>query len=459
MVAGVINRVVEVVFAFPALLLALLLVAIAGPSALDPDRRRRARHRARLRPHGARAGARRRRTPATSRPPSRSGTRRARIVRAHILPNAMRPLVAIFALSVGQSIVWASSLAFLGLGVAPPSPEWGALLDAGRARSSCRPGGWSCMPGLVIVRARPGRDHARPAPAAPAWRRESSEHYRSREARTSSRRPRLGGHALRVRDLRVALRPRRVRRDVVRGVAFDLRAGAVRGHRRRVGLGQERHRAHPGRLAGRGADVEADELSSTATDVRELRRPRSGAECAGREVGFILQDALVSLDPLRPVGRRDRRGAAAARLGRPRGPRRKVVELLRAVGVPEPEVRARQRPDELSGGLRQRALIASAIALDPELVIADEPTTALDVTVQAQVLALLEQMKARGAAIILISHDLSVVAQLADQIPVMRDGEIVEQGRPPSCCSATPARLHPGAARRVPGARTRGHPL
>ena len=96
--------------------------------------------------------------------------------------------------------------------------------------------------------------------------------------------------------------------------------------------------------------------------------------------------------------------------------------------MPLPRTRARQRPDQLSGGLRQRALIASAIALDPDIVIADEPTTALDVTVQAQVLAQLEQMKRRGASIILISHDLSVVAQLADQILVMRGGDVVEQG-------------------------------
>jgi peptide/nickel transport system ATP-binding protein len=114
-------------------------------------------------------------------------------------------------------------------------------------------------------------------------------------------------------------------------------------------------------------------------------------------------------------------GDRAARAGR-------VIELLRRVGVPLPEQRAKQRPDQLSGGLRQRALIASAIALDPDIMIADEPTTALDVTVQAQVLDELEKMKRRGASLILISHDLSVVARLADEILVMRGGHVVEQG-------------------------------
>ena len=99
---------------------------------------------------------------------------------------------------------------------------------------------------------------------------------------------------------------------------------------------------------------------------------------------------------------------------------------MELVGIPEPAVRAKQRPYELSGGLRQRALIASAIAMDPQLIIADEPTTALDMTVQAQVLEQLQQAKARGKALILISHDLAVVSQLADTVAVMFNGDILE---------------------------------
>jgi peptide/nickel transport system ATP-binding protein len=148
----------------------------------------------------------------------------------------------------------------------------------------------------------------------------------------------------------------------------------------------------------------------------------------GREIGFILQDALVSLDQLRPVGREIGEALALHRWGTPRERHQKVIELLTDVGIPEPEMRARQRPYELSGGLRQRALIASAIAMDPQLIIADEPTTALDVTIQAQVLTLLEQSKRRGRALIIISHDLAVVSQLADVVAVMTDGEIVEYG-------------------------------
>ncbi|MGO1544421.1 MAG: dipeptide ABC transporter ATP-binding protein [Gulosibacter sp.] len=181
-------------------------------------------------------------------------------------------------------------------------------------------------------------------------------------------------------------------------------------------------------LAGANATVNADALELDGETL--LNRGESWwRRVRGAKIGFILQDALVSLDPLRRVGkeiaegiRLHRRGTAAERWDL-------TIATLDEVGVPEPEVRAKQRPSELSGGLRQRALIASAIALKPEIVIADEPTTALDVTVQAQVLEVLRQMLEAGTSVILISHDLAVVAKLADEILVMQGGRIVESGR------------------------------
>ena len=156
--------------------------------------------------------------------------------------------------------------------------------------------------------------------------------------------------------------------------------------------------------------------------------PRVVRAIRGRQIGFILQDALVSLDQLRLVGDEITEPMRLHGWGTKASRKQRAVELLGSVGVPEPEVKVRQRPYELSGGLRQRALIASAIALDPKLLIADEPTTALDVTIQAQVLDLLAESKDRGRSIILISHDLSVVARLADEVIVMRGGEVLEQG-------------------------------
>jgi peptide/nickel transport system ATP-binding protein len=157
-------------------------------------------------------------------------------------------------------------------------------------------------------------------------------------------------------------------------------------------------------------------------------RDRDWRRIRGGQVGFVLQDALVSLDPLRTVGHEIGEALRLHRYGSRKRRRARVLELLETVGVPEPELRARQLPHELSGGQRQRALIASAIALDPPLLIADEPTTALDVTIQAQILDLLAEMKGRGTGLILISHDLSVVSRLADRVAVMRDGLFVEQG-------------------------------
>ena len=180
-------------------------------------------------------------------------------------------------------------------------------------------------------------------------------------------------------------------------------------------------------LAGAGARVTARTLSYSGQDLLGLSE-RGWRGLRGKGIGFVLQDALVSLDPLRPVGKEILEVLKTHGWGDRRRRAQRVIELLDTVGVPDPELRARQRPDQLSGGLRQRALIASALALDPGLVIADEPTTALDATVQAQILQVLQAIKARGDSLLIISHDLAVVAQLADEVLVLRHGVAVEQG-------------------------------
>ena len=211
-------------------------------------------------------------------------------------------------------------------------------------------------------------------------------------------------------------------------------------------------------LPGGTAAVSAERLQVAGHDAGTLRE-REWRRVRGADIGFILQDALVSLDPLRPVGREIEEALRLHGWGNRRTRAAKAVELLAEVGVPQPELRARQRPGELSGGLRQRALIASAIALDPRLVIADEPTTALDVTVQAQVLALLAQMKQRGTGIILISHDLSVVATLADHVAVMQGGAIVEQGPVAQVLYAPQHEYTKTLLAAVPSQHTKGTPL
>ncbi len=215
--------------------------------------------------------------------------------------------------------------------------------------------------------------------------------------------------------------------QVVNGISFSLESGRCLAIVGESGSGKTVTARTLVGLTGERSHVDAGRLELNGSSLLGLSNRRWRA-VRGAEIGFVLQDALVSLDPLRKVGKEIGEPLRIHGWGDRSKRERKVIELLAEAGVPEPELRARQLPHELSGGLRQRALIASAIALDPGLLVADEPTTALDVTVQAQILALLEKTKERGRGLILISHDLAVVSRLADDVAVMRLGEIVEQG-------------------------------
>ncbi|SNQ46318.1 conserved hypothetical protein [Frankia canadensis] len=215
----------------------------------------------------------------------------------------------------------------------------------------------------------------------------------------------------------------------VRGVSFTIDPGRTLALVGESGSGKSVTARTIIGLAGDRANVTARDLSFGGQDLTALS-PAQWRAVRGGRIALILQDALVSLDPLRTV-----RAEIAETLRTHRTvPRAQIDErvhsLLAEVGIPDPHRRARQRPHELSGGLRQRALIASAIAAGPRLLIADEPTTALDVTVQVQVLDLLGRLTDAGSSLLLISHDLAVVARLADEIAVMYAGLIVERGTP-----------------------------
>ncbi|WEO78479.1 ABC transporter ATP-binding protein [Cryobacterium sp. SO2] len=263
---------------------------------------------------------------------------------------------------------------------------------------------------------------------------------------------------LSVSHLNVSFRRGGRLHQVVHDVSFSLEPGQCVAIVGESGSGKSVTARSIVGLTGKNAVVDADSILLDGDDVRTIGS-RQWSQIRGRRIGFILQDALVSLDPLRPVGKEIAEALALHRWGSRRDRAAKVIDLLRAVGVPAPENRARQRPDELSGGLRQRALIASALALDPEIIIADEPTTALDVTVQAQVLALLAETKQRGVSVILISHDLSVVAHLADQILVMKGGRVVESGTADQVLNDPQHPYTRSLINAVPGEDTRGKRL
>ena len=167
--------------------------------------------------------------------------------------------------------------------------------------------------------------------------------------------------------------------------------------------------------------VEFDGRDLTQLDDEALREVR------GKRIAMIFQDPMTSLNPVYRVGEQIVEMIRAHGKVSKKEARDSAVELLRSVGIPNPERRVHDYPHEFSGGMRQRVMIAMALALDPDVLIADEPTTALDVTVQAQILRLLDKLnRERGLAVVLITHDLGVVAEVADRVAVMYAGQIVE---------------------------------
>ena len=174
-----------------------------------------------------------------------------------------------------------------------------------------------------------------------------------------------------------------------------------------------------GRVVFDGRDV----LSMSVADLRRIR---------GRRIGVVFQDPIGSLSPLHRIGDQLVETVRLHRDVSAKVARDTALEWLGKVGIPDPATRARAYPHELSGGMQQRVMIAMGLMLDPDLLIADEPTTALDVTIQAQVLRLLKDLHRANAAVLLITHDLGVVSQLATRLAVMKDGRVVETADEPA---------------------------
>ena len=255
---------------------------------------------------------------------------------------------------------------------------------------------------------------------------------------------------LAVRDLATGFSSDEGLVPAVRGVSFEVAAGETIGLVGESGCGKSvTALSIMGLLPPTGRIV----AGSIELDGKELvgAPKRALSDVRGRRIAMVFQDSMTSLNPLLTVGRQITE-SLQRHLGMARSQaQRHAVELLEEVGVPEAERRLSQYPHQLSGGLRQRAAVAIALAPNPELLIADEPTTALDVTIQAQMLELLQrERQQRGMALILITHDLGVVAGMADRLSVMYAGRIVEEG-PTEAVYAEPR--HPytlGLLRSVP---------
>jgi oligopeptide/dipeptide ABC transporter ATP-binding protein len=176
----------------------------------------------------------------------------------------------------------------------------------------------------------------------------------------------------------------------------------------------------PGEIvSGEAMFEDEDLLQLSMKDLRDIR---------GGRIGFVFQDPMTSLNPVLRVGFQITEALTIHRGTDPEAAEERAIELLDMVGIPDPEVRVKSYPHELSGGMRQRVMIAIALACNPKVLIADEPTTALDVTIQAQIIEIIKELRDRlGTAVIWITHDLGVVASLADRVVVMYGGQIVEE--------------------------------
>ncbi|MFD8225366.1 dipeptide/oligopeptide/nickel ABC transporter permease/ATP-binding protein [Streptomyces massasporeus] len=374
------------------------------------------------------------------------GARTPHIVLRHVAVNCAAPVLVFCTVQVAEAVVFEASLSFIGAGVRPPDPSWGSVIADGK--NMVLIGGWwaTVFPGLLmlvtVLSLNILSEGVSDAWAAPAPRevdvRENDDPLEAPEPGSGEVLP-LPGLAAAAQRLRARARPlprgrqpvlavenltvgfegRHGGVDIVDGVSFEVLPGEVLGLVGESGCGKSLTALAIMGLQPKGAriggQVRFHQRDLLAEPMRVRRR------LLGHEMAMIYQDALSSLNPAMTIR------AQLKQVVR-RGGRRAPAELLTLVGL-DPDRTLRSYPHELSGGQRQRVLIAMALSRDPRLIVADEPTTALDVTVQAQVMELLLRLRAElGFALILVSHDLALVADVTDRVVVMYGGQIVETG-------------------------------
>jgi ABC-type dipeptide/oligopeptide/nickel transport system ATPase component/ABC-type dipeptide/oligopeptide/nickel transport system permease subunit len=354
------------------------------------------------------------------------GSSPLRTAARHVLPNIVPPLVVNTATHASVTLLSFAALSFLGLGVQAPEYDWGRLLNEGSQRIYLAPMA-AIGPGIAIVltgvvfallgellseRRCGGRAGRAPRPAAAAPRQDPP----SQDA------------VVDVAALRIAFRgPGGELVERVHGVDLHVGEGEVVGIVGESGSGKSVTAMAIAGLLGPDALVTSERVVFRGID---MTRPMGAADrrTLGLEQAMIFQDPQSSLNPALSVGLQLREVSETHARTPRRVAARRAVEMLRLVRIPEPERRLRGLPHELSGGMRQRVMIAMGLMGTPRLIVADEPTTALDVTVQRQVLrALRDAQRSTGAAILLISHDIALVSGFCDRVVVMRHGVVVEE--------------------------------
>ncbi|MDU0313147.1 dipeptide/oligopeptide/nickel ABC transporter permease/ATP-binding protein [Phycicoccus sp. M110.8] len=376
------------------------------------------------------------------------GARTPYILARHVAVNCAAPVLVFCTVLVADAIVFEASLSFIGAGVQQPDPSWGNVIADGKQLLLL--GGWwaTAFPGLLIFLTvvalnvlSEGISDALAAPSAKASKAAKAVHRTMSGAQTTPAarssfvlpdttataariRQRLVDRSnlapvLQVRDLTISFPGRHDGVNVVDGVSFDVRPGEVVSLIGESGCGKSLTSLAILGLEPRGAVV-GGEIWFRDQDLQRMSaKERRGV--MGRGIAMIYQDALSSLNPAMTIRQQLHQFVR-------RGGTRTETELLQLVHL-DPARTLKAYPHELSGGQRQRVLIAMALSRNPGLVIADEPTTALDVTVQAQVIKLLLSLKDElGFALLLVSHDLALVSDVADRVVVMYGGRVVESG-------------------------------
>lgn len=426
-------RLIDMLMAFPYILLALVIVAVLGPSLINalyaiavvniPFFARNIR--------GLTIGLRQRDFIHAAR---LSGKNHFQILLTEVLPNVLPVIVVTMSTTVGWMILETAGLSFLGLGAQPPAADLGSMLGQGRAQMFSAPH-VSLVPGIMIFLLVMSfnllgdgiRDMLDP-------RMKSGVQLRASEM-TDVNRPAIpaarfaNDAVLEVVDLKVDFRSGTRRQAAVKGISFSVRAGECLGLIGESGSGKSVTAlsimglvaSPPGEISGGAIYMKGEEMLSLTPSQLQQRR--------GARVAYIFQDPLTTLHPQISIGQQVTEAVQAHQPLSRRQAEDKARALLDSVGIPDAGKRFSAYPHQLSGGQRQRVGIAMALANDPDIIIADEPTTALDVTVQAHILALLQQLRReRGLTLLFITHDFGVIAQICDRVAVMRQGEIVETG-------------------------------
>lgn len=430
---GTLMRGIDMLMAFPYILLALAIVAVLGPGLMNalyaiaivniPFFARNVR--------GVVVTLRNREFVDAAR---LSGKGDVRILVTEILPNVMPVIVITMSTTVGWMILETAGLSFLGLGAQPPQADLGSILGEGRRLIINAPH-VATIPGLVIfvlvmsinLLGDGVRDALDPRLKAGALRRPAARTRAMPEAKAAVVGQQKG--LLEVRALRTEFHVGHEVHQAVNSPSFHIEPGECLGIIGESGSGKSVTAmsllglvASPPGVIMSGQVIYKNENLPGVSDER-LRQLRGG------ELAYIFQDPLSTLHPLFTVGDQLVEAMRAHQRLSYRQAWQKAVQLLEQVRIPNAAERARVYPHQLSGGMRQRVSIAMALANEPQLIIADEPTTALDVTVQAQILRLLNQLRQeQNASLMFITHDFGVVAEMCDRVAVMYAGELVEIG-------------------------------